>query len=418
MTKLALLRTRVRYAAAALSTASVIASCGAQSDDTTETLPGGPLVIGQAPKITCDVVPCAKEIAAGDYHACARFENGLVACWGSNGANESGQPLATTSTDSPLPHGVSGIQNATSITAAGQSSCAVMAGGYGSCWGSILDQFNPPSSSTVERLPTQVPGQLAQIAINKGGDEFLCVTRLDGAADCVGNNSYGQLGNGSASGTANSDFSHVEGLATVQLIGTGYGQACALTGAQSRLFCWGDNKFGAVGPPFLGLAGQPGNGTQSLLDNVTVPREVQGFGDSVMVTGTQGSSRTCVLDQNGIARCWGQEIKASTGQPVTIWPPERRLDAAGLLVSILGTEAGLCGVTSKGHIVCESSGESLEISDVAQAACGQHFCCALRKNGQVQCSGSNDHGQLGIGLADDGWHSLETPDFSSIVTGG
>src|SRR5664280_141506 len=419
MTKLALLQTSIRHVVAALSTASCIVSCGAQSDDATETLPGGPLVIGQAPKVTCSVVPCAKQIAAGNNHACARFENGLVACWGSNVVNESGQSLvATTSTDVPLTHNVSGIQNVTSITAAGQSSCAVIAGGYGFCWGNILTRFNPPSSSTTEYLPAQVSGQLAQIVINKGSDEFLCVTRLDGTVDCLGSNSNGQLGNGSTSGTVNSDFVHVEGLATVQLLGTGYTHACALTGVPARLFCWGDNMFGAVGPPFLGLAGQASNGTQSLIDNVAVPREVSGLDNSVAVTGTQASSRTCVLDKNGIARCWGQEIVPSTGRPVTIWSPERRLDAGGLLVSILGTEGGLCGVTSKGHIVCENSGETSNIADVVQAACGQHFCCALRSNGQIQCRSNNDHGQLGIGSVDDTWHDTETPDFSLVLSGG
>jgi len=402
-----------------LAAASFIASCGGQSAVATDVLPGGPLVIGQAPTVTCDSVPCAKQIAAGDNHACARFENGLVACWGSNVVNESGQALAdAVNSVIPLPRYVPNIQSSTAISAAGQSSCVVTVGGNGMCWGNILRRFDTQAAPSNEYLPRQIPGQVAQVGINRGGDEFLCVTRLDGTAACLGNNFAGQLGNGTVTQDLGTTFSSVTGLTTVRALGMGYGHACALVSAPARVYCWGDNKFGAVGPPFLGLAGQPSTGAQSIADNVTVPREVQGIENPVVVTGTDGNSRTCVLDQTGIARCWGQEIRPTSTQPVTVWPPERRLDVGGLLVDIVGTESSLCGVTSKGIVVCENSGEYSKISNVAQVACGRHFCCVLQKNGSVQCYGSNDQGQLGIGSVDDFEHSPAAPDFRFLTGSG
>lgn len=385
----------------------LLASCGGKSSIEVETLPGGPLSIGSSPKVDCSVYPCAKRIAAGDTHACALFESGSVACWGSNVSNQTGQVKTDVGDTVSQPRRVTEVQSAISITAAGSSTCTVMAGGFGQCWGPILRQLQ--SAPALEYLPTELPGALVEVVINKGADKFLCVRTVDNTVECLGDNSYGQLGNGIVGGTSK-DFVQVQGLGTVRALGVGYSHVCALSSEPAHVFCWGDNMFGAVGPPFAGLAG----GTSSDTDNVSLPREVMGVSNPVVVTGVNGSRETCILDQQGATTCWGMVTDPSNGEPITVWPPKRTFTEGGLKVDLTDTASELCGISAEQQLVCARSGVNSSLINVVQLACGAHFCCVLQGNGQVQCFGSNADGQLGTGTVDDTVHEPVAPDFSAL----
>ena len=71
-----------------------------------------------------------------------------------------------------------------------------------------------------------------------------CALRSTGAAVCWGDNSYGQLGDGTT--TASMSATTVAGISDAIEIDAGGSHSCARrqTGA---IVCWGDNSYGQLG---------------------------------------------------------------------------------------------------------------------------------------------------------------------------
>ncbi|APR88398.1 BNR repeat domain protein [Minicystis rosea] len=82
---------------------------------------------------------------------------------------------------------------------------------------------------------------MAQLA---AGDQFTCARMTDGTVTCWGDNSVGQLGDGSREGRTRP--ARVPGLASVEEIAVGAAFVCARK-ADATVWCWGANSSGALG---------------------------------------------------------------------------------------------------------------------------------------------------------------------------
>lgn len=135
------------------------------------------------------------QVASGDGFTCVRTTGAAVRCWGSNALGQLGDGSTT-------PHWVAdpvhGLESGVSLIAAGaRHACALISGGSVRCWGDNSDGQLGNNSTTGSTVPVSVLGGLSNVAWITAGDAHTCAVTTTGAAYCWGENSAGQLGNGS-----------------------------------------------------------------------------------------------------------------------------------------------------------------------------------------------------------------------------
>ena len=235
---------------------------------------------------------------SGDYHFCAIVVGGAVRCWGRNDAGQLGDG---TTTQSHVPVAVSGLTAAALGGDGGRDhSCAALTGGSVMCWGDNgygqIGVSSLDSSLTAVLVPI-IGGSAVALA---AGRYHTCALFSGGPVLCWGDNSYGQIGDG----TNNDAFDPVavSGMASgTASLSLGSYHSCATT-ADGGARCWGRNEYS-----------QLGNG---LTANSNVPVNVLGL--SGVVSGlAPGQSHTCALLDAGSVRCWGRNDRGQLGDGST-----------------------------------------------------------------------------------------------------
>jgi alpha-tubulin suppressor-like RCC1 family protein len=337
------------------------------------------------------------EVTGGAGYACALVASGGgVKCWGDNFYGTLGD---NTSTQRLVPAQVSGFANGISKVALNAShACALTTGGAVKCWGNN-EQGQLGDNSVVSRLsPVDVTGLGSGVSAIAVGGIHTCALTAAGGVKCWGNNSFGQLGDGTF--VPKRVATDVPGLtANVLAISAGYLHTCALiTGGAMK--CWGANS-----------SGQLGDGTDL---GRSVPTDVSGLGGAAAAI-TAGDAHTCALLATGAARCWGNNSSGQLGDATTTarLSPADVLSLNATLVSISAGSAHTCGVTSAGGIKCWGFNNASQLGDGTAAtqlspvdviqlggsasivAAGLNNTCARLSNGSVKCWGANSFGQIG-----------------------
>jgi alpha-tubulin suppressor-like RCC1 family protein len=182
----------------------------------------------------------AIQISVGVQFACALRSDATVSCWGSNFGGELGNGSTA---DAHAPVAVVGLTHVTQVSAALQHSCALLSGGAIRCWG-VNDNGQLGNGTTIDsRKPVTVKG-LTRASVVKAHGGGTCALK-HGHAFCWGYNGEGEVGDGTVI-TPRQTPREVLGLPSNEAISSGDGQSCVTTTSGS-LFCWGLNKYGAVG---------------------------------------------------------------------------------------------------------------------------------------------------------------------------
>ncbi len=234
----------------------------------------------------------AVALSGGTLHTCAVKANATVVCWG---GNEAGQLGDGSTTDRSLPTAVPGLTNVVAISAGKQHTCALRSTGTVHCWGLNTegqlgnDTFAPVSPTA----PVRVANLSGAVAIDAGTDHS-CALKGDGSAVCWGQNTFGQLGDGTL--VTKASPVPVVGLLGAISINAGNRHSCAVK-ADGRAACWGENLDGQLGDA---------TGIKKL-----VATNVPGLTGAAAISA--GGAHTCALKTDGSAACWGRNTDGQVG---------------------------------------------------------------------------------------------------------
>jgi alpha-tubulin suppressor-like RCC1 family protein len=256
------------------------------------------------------------------------------------------------------------------VAAGGDHTCALSQPGGVECWGdNTYGELG--DGTTLSRLkPAPVPNLSSGVVAIAAGANHTCALLTTGGMKCWGYNRYGQLGNGTATGaeTANPEPVDVSGLQSgVVAITAGGAHTCALL-QTGGVKCWGWNRRGQIGD------GQDCSTSQC---RRLVPTDVAGLASGV--TGiVAGVYHTCAVLATGAVKCWGQNDLGQVGAPTGSPCVNEQLEPLACAPAPVDVP-GLAGVTA--------------------VAAGYGHTCALLASGGVKCWGDNTSGQLGDGRA-------------------
>lgn len=182
-------------------------------------------------------------IGMGGGHSCALTIAGAVKCWGTNANGQLGDGSTT---NRSVPVNVIGLSGGVkAIGVGGSHTCAVTTAGAVKCWGTNFNGQLGDGSTIHRPTPVDVVGLGSGVQTISAGGAGTCVVTDTGAAKCWGWNAHGQLGDGTT--TSRMLPVDVSGLSGgVQAIGMAYYDTCAATAAGAAK-CWGDNSSGQLG---------------------------------------------------------------------------------------------------------------------------------------------------------------------------
>jgi alpha-tubulin suppressor-like RCC1 family protein len=337
----------------------------------------------------------AAAISAGGSHTCALMIDGTPRCWGSNTFGELGTLTVEIRTSTPVPLALPGVVQ---IAAGGEQTCARLQDGTVDCWGrNEFGQVGNGTASPFEWNPVPLARITDAVWVGTTGpsvagestdDDYSCAILAAGRVACWGDDSGGEIGDGTnqryvpspslvsglegvqslslggrrvyavlADGTVTawgSDFYAssilpvaVPGLSGVVSVAAAEAHACALL-SDGTVACWGDDLLGEVGSgAYYGQGDTP----------VAVP------GLTGVVALSAGGSHNCALLGDGTARCWGSDMFGQLG--------DNGRDDQATPVPVLG------------------------LSDAVALSSGPAYTCALLSDTSIRCWGINESGQLG-----------------------
>lgn len=307
-------------------------------------------------------------VTVGSSFACGLTPAGAAYCWGNNAEGELGDNSIASPRTVPVPVASSIVFQ--TLSAGRAHVCGVAANGDAYCWGNnTTGEVGASSAGPVARVPVKVEGGLSFVAISAGAN-YTCGIITTGDAYCWGFNSDGQLGDGSV--TTRLTPVLVAGGLQFTALSTGLAHTCGISAGGSAS-CWGNNNFG-----------QLGTGT-AFGTNRTPQATAGGLTFSAIAA---GGLHTCAIATGGSAYCWGDNSQEELGSAA---PPT----GASQPLAVSG-DLQFTSITAAGSV---SNADSYYYYNYYYyTPTFDSHSCGITTGGSAYCWGSNNGGQLGVGV--------------------
>lgn len=184
----------------------------------------------------------AAEAVGGQFHTCARLRSGAVWCWGQNVFGTLGDGGFA---DRSAPREVSLRASAVALSTQTNHVCAALDDGTTWCWGYNTDGQLGNGGRAVSPRPVEASALPAPSTVLSAASNHTCAIGDDGRVRCWGGNEFGQLGDGTTTRRTRPGAAVMLPAAAVR-VSTGGAFTCAALG-DGRVFCWGENTNGNLG---------------------------------------------------------------------------------------------------------------------------------------------------------------------------
>ena len=255
------------------------------------------------------------KIATGYNHSCGIIHDNSLVCWGSDYYGQLGD--GGTNTDRPyvatyLPVDLGTDRTALAVAAGHSHTCAILDDGSLKCWGDNSHGQLGDGSTTDRTSPVQVDLGSGNTAVAiSAGHSHTCAILQDGTLKCWGQDNNGQVGDGGTNSDQSSPVTiNLGSSRTADSVSAGIYHTCAVLDDGS-IKCWGLNN-----------EGQLGDGSTTTR---TTPVSVNLDAGKIAFAVAAGMHHTCALVDSHV-ECWGindqYQLKLystpSQSNPVTI----------------------------------------------------------------------------------------------------
>ena len=353
------------------------------------------------------------DLAVGRTTTCAVKADGTLWCWGASDRGQAGIAVFGPNSDQTVPVQVHDLTGVTKVSIGGKHVCALTTGFHLYCWGDD-SRWAIRTDYSIAKMEV-MPYDMQQTSVPEGlvtGDGFTCWGLRSSftqtmSVTCRGDNTRGEIGNGTTSNSPVSNPFELSGGYTTMFeslrrtqCGTRHYFSTQLSRFVDEIWCWGANDAGQAIP----------TSTQ----DITFPTKVTGV---EAVSGGCGDTTTCALDRSGTVYCWGANdhyqrgVRSAPGTSANVVPLSDPVE--GLTVGAQHS----CAWTADGRLYCWGSNGHHESAlgfngmanvlptqvplpgneTVAKAGAGLFYTCVLTDSSRIYCWGTNEHGQVGNG---------------------
>jgi alpha-tubulin suppressor-like RCC1 family protein len=278
----------------------------------------------------------ATTIAAGWGHSLALLSNGKVMAWGKNGSGQLGNG---TTVNSDVPVEVTGLAGeAKAIAAGNEFSLALLKSGKVMAWGANTEGQLGNGTTVKSTGPVEVTGLSEEVKAIAAGKLYSLAILKGGTVVAWGKDNNGELGNGAEKNSATPVA--VSGLTKVGAVAAGGNHSMAMLEGNGKVMAWGENSVGELGD---------GSSTGPELCGVTTPCaktpvEVSGLSGARAIAA--GEEHSLVLLADGATMAWGSNLRGQLGGGTSTGPEVCGIEATSCSTKPVGVSkvAGAKGI--------------------------------------------------------------------------
>ncbi|MCL1809985.1 MAG: stalk domain-containing protein [Clostridiales bacterium] len=311
-------------------------------------------------------------IVAGNKYSLAIDDDGSLWAWGNNEYGQLG--VGSSDWESRKLAPVKIMDGVATVSGRESHSLAVKTDGSLWTWGDNTSGQLGDGTAFSSYAPVKIMDGV--VAVSAGGAHSLAI-KADGSLWAWGNNSSGQLGDGT-SGVANSKLTPVKIMDGAAAVSAGYLHNLAIK-TDGSLWAWGNNEYGQIGDG-------SGSGSQN---NKSAPVQIMAGAVSIAA----GYGHSLAATEKGYFYVWGN---ADFGQ----------LHLIRLNETEPAFNQGPVIAAANGYVAYNLIKPQLNttVGYIADISAGYDHTLAALKNGNLQVWGWNMHGQVGNGKTNEKIH--------------